>query len=494
MQPGPSLGFRYTASVRHALTAWLALLLCCAAPSKPAVEDPPVAPDVLLVVLDTVRADRLSTYGYHRPTSPQLDAMAQAGVVFEDVTSSSTWTWPAHGSLFTGQPPWVHGAHIGRGVVGAAVKAGHLGALPLRKDLPTLAERFKAAGYRTVSLSANALLSPDLGLMRGFEDARFLPDHEVASVGATLAGEAGDAPLFLFLNFMGAHAPWNITPAAWSAQHGAQVEADTAAAWTRPYLTTNPAGLDLYRAPEAQGLDGFQRLQTGALRIPDADMGWVNDLYDGQVAVSDYLLHRVLGPWSAAHPDGIVAVVSDHGEYLGEHGLWEHGKTVYSEVVAVPMVVAAPGRLAGGQRVSRPVQLMDLYPTLLDLAGIESGAAGSLLPVIGGAARPGPIRAKAWSSSIWATRVGGRFAHDWRLIRDGQTAVVLGSDGTVERFNLSIDRAMRTDLHPGDPAGSQRLIDLAAVSFDEAPRADSTPVVLPKRVVERLRALGYVSD
>jgi len=452
------------------------------------------APDVLLVVLDTVRADRLSTYGYHRATSPQLDAVAGAGVVFEDVTTAGTWTWPAHASLFTGEPPWIHGAHIGRGELGAAVKAGHLGALHLRSELPTLAERFKAAGYRTTSLSANALLSPDLGLTRGFDEAVFLPDHEVASRGAALAAESGGAPHFLFLNFMGAHAPWNITPAPWSARHTARVAPDTAAAWAQPYLTKEPEGLDLYIAPEAGGLDGFQLLHTGDLRIPDEDMGWVQDLYDGQVAVSDYLLHRVLSTWTEAHPDGIVAVVSDHGEYLGERGLWEHGKTVYREIIQVPIVLAAPGRLPAGTRVQTPVQLRDIYPTLLDLSGVEKGASGSLVPIVSGAKRPGPILAKAWASSVWERLIGGRFAHDWQLIREGNVAVVQGSDGTVERYDLGADPSMSMDLHGADPGPSQPLIDRWSSSFVEADRADANPVQLPDRVVERLKALGYVSD
>ncbi len=488
------LPFRYTAFVRITVLMLLTFLLACTPVDGQPPESEKQAPDVLLVVLDTVRADRLSTYGYHRATAPQLDAVAGAGVVFEDVTTSGTWTWPSHGSLFTGQPPWIHGAHIGRGAVGAAVKAGHLGALPLRADLPTLAERFKAAGYQTIALSANALLSPNLGLTRGFDDAQFLPDHEVASRAAVRAAEPRDAPLFLFLNFMGAHAPWNITPASWSARHSARVAPDTAASWARPYITAEPEGLDLYIAPEPGGLDGFQRLHTGALQIPDEDMGWVQDLYDGQVAVSDYLLHRVLSTWSQAHPDGIVAVVSDHGEYLGERGLWEHGKTVYREITRVPMVLAAPGRLPAGVRVQTPVQLMDVYPTLLDLSGVEVGASGSLVPVISGADRAGPILSKAWASSVWERLVGGRFAHDWQLIRQGNVAVVQGSDGSVERYNLAQDPSMQTDLHATDPVPSQPLIDRWGSAFVEPERTDANPVELPERVVERLKALGYVSD
>lgn len=497
MGASASPGFRYTAMVRRSVPLLLLILAGCESPRStvPAtVSDASIQPDVLLVVLDTVRADRLSTYGHHLLTSPQLDEVGRAGVVFEDVTTAGSWTWPAHASIFTGTPPWVHGAHIQRDALGGALAVGHLGAMPMRRDLPTLAERFSAAGYQTTALSANVLLSPDLGLTRGFDSAVFLPDHAVATQAESIAKNKDEAPLFMFINFMGAHAPWNLSPAQWSAQHAAKLSPATGPNWTLPFLSAAPVGLDLYRTPTPAGLDGFQLLHTGALQIPAEDMAWVNDLYDGQVAVSDYLLHRVLRAWSAARPNSVVAVVSDHGEYLGEHGMWEHGKTVYPEVVKVPMVIAAPGRLKPGQRVSTPVQLRDIYPTLLDLSGVQVGAPGSLLAVMASGERPGPILAKAWSGSVWAKLVGGRFAHDWGLIRAGDVAIITGSDGTLERYDLAQDPTMKVDLHPHDPVPANAMMTRFEGVFAEAPRPDEAQVTLPKQVMERLQALGYVAD
>ena len=125
-----------------------------------------------MVVEDTVRADALSVYGNPRPTSPQLAEVARVGVTFDDVTAPSSWTWPTHASLFTGLMPWEHGAHFG-----AAEDEGvwSLDPLPLlvtmpRSDVPTLAERFADAGYRTVVLTGNPIVGPDLAAMvRGFE-------------------------------------------------------------------------------------------------------------------------------------------------------------------------------------------------------------------------------------------------------------------------------------------------------------------------------------
>ena len=116
-------------------------------------------PNVLLVVLDTVRADRLSAYGHERATSPRLTELASRGVLFRDVTAPDNWTWPTHASIFTGQPPWVHGAHFGEDD-GAVQFSWGPAATAMREDLPTLAERFARAGYRTGFLTANRVIAP----------------------------------------------------------------------------------------------------------------------------------------------------------------------------------------------------------------------------------------------------------------------------------------------------------------------------------------------
>ena len=156
-------------SVSTSVAALIALAgLACAEPELLPT------PDVLLVVLDTVRPDRLSPYGHERATSPELAALARRGVLFEDVTAPSNWTWPTHASIFTGKPPWEHGAHFGRGDREVHFHWGGF-ARPMRRDLPTLAEKFAAAGYRTVFLNANPVLKSPLAdsITRGFERKRF---------------------------------------------------------------------------------------------------------------------------------------------------------------------------------------------------------------------------------------------------------------------------------------------------------------------------------
>ena len=307
------------------------------------------APSVLVVVLDTVRSDKLSAYGYDKPTSPQLDQVAQAGVTFEDVTAPSPWTWPSHASLFTGKGPWEHGAHASTSQQGVGLAGGHWGLMPMRTDLKTLAEWFSEAGYRTMSLASNRFLDPKLGLTRGFQVAETMHDHALAKRAIAEIGKADQRPLFMFINILLAHAPWEVYPAPWSMQYMERLRTEeTAPEWARGYLMKNTPGIDFYETAPGTDRGGYRMLMSGQLTIPSSDMMMLEDLYTGGITAADYLLHQILEQWTKTHPDGVVVVTSDHGEYLGEHGLWDHGKTVYSQVVQVPLVMAAPGRLDGG--------------------------------------------------------------------------------------------------------------------------------------------------
>ena len=352
----------------------LALVLACdpqpaaQAPQEPA---PSAHPSVLLVVLDTVRADRLSTYGAPRLTDPGLAQLAAEGVVFADTTSPASWTWPAHASLFTGEPPWVHGAHTRSDPGPEAGLTRDITAL--RGDLPTLAERLSAAGYRTRAISQNVWLHPALGLTRGFGQVDIVqscPDLLEATRRASLPQDRG--PEFLFVNIMLAHAPWHVAPAPWLAGVPERLAAADRPAWIAPFHIADPPALDLYRPITPGGKSGFAAYMSGEMELGPADRALVADLYDGGVAAADYCMRRALGPWRAAHPDGIVMVVSDHGEFLGENRLLEHGQTLGQAVLGVPFVLSAPGRIPAGLRIDRPVQLQDAPGTLLDLLGLPA--------------------------------------------------------------------------------------------------------------------------
>jgi arylsulfatase A-like enzyme len=447
----------------------------------------------LVVVEDTVRADALSTYGNARLTSPQLDALAVAGVVFEDVTAPASWTWPSHASLFTGEPPWVHGAHAAKpGPDAVRFKdAPFLLSLP-RQDLPTLAERFAQAGYRTASVSANPFLDPDIPrLLRGFEQVFYDPsDRQVVEIASAILATPDERPLFLFVNLFGAHLPYTVQPAPWLQEQADRFTAAGAPDWMRPLLVEDQALVDLQRPIDERGTSAVAGFVAGTYEIPQTGLVLLRDLYEGEVRRVDHELSRLLSAWNdRMGADAVVAVTSDHGELLGERGLLSHGRLVFPELTQIPLVLSAPGRLPPGHRVHDPVQLHDLFDTLLDLAGVSQGERSLVSLATGGASRPGPIQAAAWPDVGWANQIGGVFRLGHRLYREGDHAVIVRSDGEVSLYDLNDDPMMRRDLAPTDPARAQSLAAAAAGAFPEVITETAAP---PAATLEKLQALGYL--
>lgn len=457
-------------------------LICVGCTGTP--EPSAAPPDVLLVVLDTVRADRLSVSGHPRPNSPQLAQLAAAGVRFADVTAPGSWTWPSHASIFTGAPPWVHGAHFPP--LGVPMDGGFP---PMRGDLPTLAERFAAAGYRTVSLSANCLLSPELGLVRGFQDARCLDSPGAVEQEAEAVIQADDPrPLLLFANLMPAHAPYHLVPVAWNQGHAARLSEDGAPSHLRPYLTRDAPGIDLQQREAPTAPTGIQRYLSGDLALTAEDLGLITDLYDGEIVEADMRLNRILTAWTAESPRGVVAVTSDHGEAFGERGRIDHRGSVYAPMVSVPLLIAAPGTLPAGRTVEAPVPLAPLGETLLSLAGLAPADAG-LRPVIDGGAWPAPIQAAAWPDPYRAP-LGAPHDRLWRLFRRGDRALVFSDHGEAELFDMAADPLMLEDIAAQHPEEVAALLSEASGAF---PEASTGPTTAPSSEVrERLEALGYL--
>ncbi len=449
-------------------------------------------PPILLVVLDTVRADRTSTYGYARPTTIQLDAVADAGVVFRDATAPACWTWPSHASLFTGTPPWVHGARLIGGAASGGAGVEGLEVSALRPELPTLAERLRAAGYDTRAAVANEWLRPELGLTRGFERVVHHPaDAEVTRVAEDEIVRERARPLFLFVNYLSAHSPYREGPGPWSADG----RLDPPSPGLEPYLTEDaPRGINLARRAEGDDRDGYTRFLAGELQLVPRDLETLGALYDAGVRGADFSLGRLLTAWTRRFPDGVVAVTADHGEALGEHGQLYHLGSVYPEVLRIPLVLAAPGRLPAGVEVAAPVQLQDLYATLLELAGVERSE-GSLLRAIeaaeAGEAWSRPVAAAAWPNAFWASELGGRYRHAWRLYREPGYALVWSDEGDAELYDARLDPGMLRDLAAEQPERTAELLTRAREHFGEVETVEPQALEISDELREQLKALGY---
>lgn len=327
-------------------------LLLSAGCSRPA---PP--PDLLLVVIDTLRADGLSSYGNPRPTSPVLDALAAESVLFERALAPSPSTAPSHATLFTGLGPWAHRV--------ANLTSLEFGTPGLDDGFETLAEHLKDAGYTTAAITDGGPLGRGWNLMQGFDHLEAAFEGVEAKVDQALAWldaqPANGPPRLLFLHTYQVHQPF-APPDEWIARFDADYEgllrealAEVRAARERGQ--NHPDGLILLR----------RRAEFGP-----RDVEYLRALYDAEIAFTDHHLGRLFdrlraGPRFA--PMGI-AVTSDHGEEFGEHGAFGHTQ-VYDETLHIPLLLRLPEARLGGLRVPSRVALADLFPTLLELAGLQ---------------------------------------------------------------------------------------------------------------------------
>lgn len=325
--------------------------------ATPRIEPATAAPDdfnVLLIGIDTLRADRVSAHGYERPTTPNLERLAREGIRFQKTRSQAPWTLPSFASILTSLYPSAHGA--GRG--------GHGEWTGVDPGTASIAELLARAGYETHGIVSNVLMSPKYGLDQGFEGYRFSWARESAKGDAALAAEFIDAhrstPWLLFWHVMDPHLPYATEPSYWQEYTAADYAGRFSARRSVPTAALHEPGRRAFEGP------------TPAPELSDADRRFVSDLYDAEIAETDAAIGRVIdaliasGQWERT----IVAVVGDHGEALGERGHYHHGHTLYDDQVHVPMLLRIPGR-DEGRVVDAAVASIDLAPTLLGVLGLE---------------------------------------------------------------------------------------------------------------------------
>ena len=453
-------------------------------------------PHILIVVLDTVRADRNLIYGYERDTTPNLTRIARDGVVFDNAWAPAAWTWPSHASLFTGEPPWKHGAVSAKADSPTSMSAGNFTIEPLRSDLPTLAEELNELGYSTICVSTNSLLSPELGLTRGFDQVEtHKADRDTINSASRLLAkhDSSSEPVFMVVNLLSAHAPWTTTPAEWSKRHSNRLKEDGCPEWACPFIENST--LNLYDAPN--GPAGLYHFMAGALEIDREGLELIGDLYDGQLSLVDHHLGKMESLWRRFAPQGALVIVSDHGEHLGERRLMDHGHTVYPEETKIPMVVSWPGTVQPG-RVSTGVMLQDLTWTALEWAGRESSRF-TLDDAIKGQARPEPIQASNFVNHGAAKlmRDAGSstspLTQGWWLHIEDNFAMVAGHEHTKELYDLKSDPSMRVNVSAQHADKVTKLEQRLPKPPSPTQISGPTPDI-PEDVTERLRALGYVAD
>lgn len=389
------------------------------------LQDPPPSPkhpDVLLVVLDTVRRDALGAYGMSIDSSPHFDQLISKGMLFEQAWSPASWTWPSHASLFTGVYPWEHGAHFTDPAPGAiALKPDPFFASAPDPTYATLAEELGEVGYQTHSISANRLVGPGFPLVRGFDEALFLDDDsKVATAAIELLNKPREKPLFLFVNLMSAHSPWFRNPVPWVVQHAQSLNPESSPKWLESYLLPQGIGVHPYLSKEDSHMV-FRHI-SGEEQLLDSQMALLKDLYLGEVHRADAHLNMILQAWNGE----VVVVTSDHGEYFGEHGLMDHGRTLYPEVLEVPLFVQGPTVLPNSKN-SNPVSTVGIFDLILRFAGVQEGKPLDVFKR--------PVYAAAWSDHHWAAELGGPFELSYRLKVD-ESIQVMNENGACVAFDI----------------------------------------------------------
>ena len=444
-------------------------------------------PNVILISIDSLRADHVGCYGYERPTTPHLDRFAAEGVRFDEHISSSSWTLPAHASLFTSVPDSVHGCVESDGVA-------------LSPSFTTLAERFQSGGYSTAGFYAGPYLHSAFGLGQGFDEYRYVAEnaaefgaaevrkwgldpsaHARTHKGVTnpLVYEAASAwlaereePFFLFLHFWDVH--YDFTPPA-------------------PWDTRFNPG---YNGPVTG--ENFFFDQSIRADMPAADRQQLLALYDGEIGWTDSFLGRLREELErlGLADNTVLAITSDHGTEFFDHGGKGHRTTLYEELIRVPFVLWYPSALESAV-VQTQTRSIDVGPTLLELADLPplpDSSASSLLNL----ARGGTLQFDNLAVSELYS-VGNRL----RSVRIGQIKIVLDEnqpDAPLRWYDLSLDpseQRARHDFDQGAGQAAQLAFLKAQAQLLEAvsPRPGApTAATLPPSVLEALRANGYLGS
>jgi arylsulfatase A-like enzyme len=417
-------------------------------------------PDVLLVIWDTTRPDRLTPYGAPRDTTPHLARIAASGVVFEQAYSTAPWTIPAVAGIFTGL--FSHNHRVDLEPKGFA--------LDLPAGVPTLAEMLKAAGYTTALFTAQDIFYKP-GFRRGFDRHALVNQADLVSLALGFLDRAGDTPAFLTVYWRDPHAPWEPEPAhdLWRDR------------------TLPPVNIASRRDDRA-GYLFKQDVNTGAVTLTPPQWTQLQALYDGELHQNDAALGAL---WTGLERRGIAdttlfVFTADHGEGFGEHPrqrVWHDYP--YDTILHVPLVVRLPSRVPA-RRVRTTVRTIDVCPTVLDVVGAEPPDplnGESLLPL----ARTGSGQDR---SNVGTTH----FADGAAFFRGEGYKLIYTRTGEerAELFDLAADPGERTDLASrrelleAVKGKRQRFVERTTLPMNVA----DTPA--PSAEVERLRELGYV--
>ncbi len=446
--------------------------------------------NVVIVLIDTLRADHLGVYGHLHHTSPNIDRLAREAVVFDDCSAPAPWTPPSTASLLTGTWLCEHGL----------VYEG----LRIHPLVRTLAERLREAGWRTASYYTNPFAGPATGLDRGYEVCQHVRQADGQTIAAWLDQVAG-RPFHLYIHNTEPHNVWEArkedvhrfgTPPPRSKRKIRRAVAR--------FRTLSR--LDFEKGREPGTTDTTDR-QTAALRRLDQLKDAFEMLYDARVFEADRRVGSIIdalrqrGLWD----NTLFILVADHGEEMGEHGGWLHDHSVYQELLHVPLIVRFPHGRGGGTHIETPVSLVDVVPTILR----ELNLPASGRPLAGLPLQPlldGETSGFDRPRVVAMRRNRKKYYEPWKLSR-GDDQVVLRQGvfkgiwnvelDTFELYRLDEDPGELNNLAASDPERVARWTAMARSWLEQCgkdlPEAETQqPAELDEETLRELRGLGYI--
>lgn len=487
-------------------------------------------PNVILITMDTTRADHLSCYGYERKTSPNLDNFSREGVLFKNAYSASPWTLPSHASIFTGMYPTRHGAHYNADSIQIAhflsesqkgkkfdLEKLHLNSISqLSQESNTLAEILSERGYRTAGIIGGPYCRSVFGIAQGFDyynenlfnvgrQVRFFLIYRVADLFLSLndffarygytdkriGSEINKAvfgwieknhqqPFFLFINYFDSHFPY-LPPPSYSEFFG-KINEDV-------IVNRNPEGdLSYVRAEWDIILSVIYRSH----QLTPEEKEFLISQYDGEIRYIDHCLGLLFEKLKAlkVYDNSLIIITSDHGESFGEHGLVLHLPALYEELLRVPLIIKYPSSSQRCRVVERQVSLVDLLPTVLSSLNypIPPGIDGEVLKD-----SDHPIIAESYTSLAYM-KFEKRLLRNLKAIYQEKEKYIWASDSLHELYDLEKDPSEEENLirkfQPKAEIMGKRLKQWLT-SF-EPPKAGGERMNISKSTKEELRALGYI--
>ena len=455
-------------------------------------QEPP-RPNIIFILVDTLRADRLGCYGHPGGLTPFMDELAAEGVLFEHVIAPSSWTLPSVASLFTAFYPSVHGVTATEEQIVRMNRGNFPAVVLLDERFVTLAERLEDAGYQAAAFVSNPLVQANFGFGQGFDhyDASFgkltaRGDSVSAAALRWLKERKSSKPFFLYLHYMDVHKPYYaraeyLKPLLEKVERRPDKRRLTALETRRhgSYLRSRGSVTKDLHQRLSRYADYWQARYEGGVQEVDAQLR----------ALRDSLVQ--LGVWN----DAYVLLTSDHGEALGEHAYWEHGWSMTHAELHVPLILRWPGHSPPGRRVFDVVRLIDVVPTIvaqLQLRALDGIQGTSLVELLRVSETASPRL--AYAERVYRAKSPKQralYAGDWKLL-----------------VNLSASK-FELYRYREDPRESQNLADRFPQKlrelrerYEELTRANqhlssglprrSTP--LSQETLRRLRSLGYIGE